>query len=374
MPTVAINAQLLSDQPGYRQAGIHTYIHNVLSHLPDDDWLKYRVFTQSGADKMLQPHLHARASRLPTHNPIVRILWEQTMWARLAQRAGADLLHSMAFVTPLVTRKPTIVTVYDLSPMHYPDRLPAFKRWYLQTQTRRSVRAATRVVAIAEAGKQDIHEMYGVPLEKIDVVTPGVNREFRPISQQEIDTFRQEQGLTRPFILHVGTLQPRKNIPVLIEAFAKLNDPDLDLVLVGGRGWLYDEIFAKIEALGIRNQVHFTGFVSAEALPYFYNAARLFVMPSVYEGFGIPIADAMTCGTPVIVANASSLPEVAGDAGLLFEPQDSSALAERIGSVLYNQAQAAIMRDAGFVQAEKFSWTQSGHKMAALYRQTVSVA
>ncbi len=371
MPTVAINAQLLSGQAGYRQAGIHTYIHQVLAHLPADDGLNYEIFTQRGAESLLPAHAEPRLSRLPTEKPVVRIAWEQAALPALARKA--DVLHSMAFVTPVFSNRPKIVTVFDLSPIHYPDRLPPFKRWYLQTQTRRSVRSADRVVAIAEDGKRDIHETFGVPLHKIDVVTPGVNAMFRPISEPKVAAFRQEQGLTRPFILHVGTLQPRKNIPALLDAFGTLADSDYDLVLVGGKGWLYDEIFAKVEALGIGNRVHFAGFVSAEALPYFYNAASLFVMPSVYEGFGIPVADAMACGTPVIVANASSLPEVAGSAGLLFEPYDSSALAERIASVLYNKAQAAIMRDAGFVQAEKFSWTQSGRKMADIYRQTVSV-
>lgn len=370
MPTVAINAQLLSGVAGYRQAGIHTYIHRVLSNLPQDEWLRYRTFTQRGAETLLPTHLNASAGRLPTERPIVRIGWEQAAWPLLARQNGADLLHSMAFVTPVASRLPKIVTVYDLSPIHYPDRLPRFKRWYLQTQTRRSVRAAARVVAISHDGKRDLHETFGVPLDKISVVTPGVNELFRPISKLEVEAFRQKEGLTRPFVLHVGTLQPRKNITTLIDAFARLKDDSFDLVLVGGKGWLFNEIFAKVDALGIRNRVHFTGFVPSEALPYFYNAASLFVMPSVYEGFGIPVADAMACGTPVVVANASSLPEVAGEAGLLFEPSDSSALAECMSSVLYNPAQAAIMRGAGLTQSEKFSWIQAGREMADIYRQT----
>ncbi len=371
MPLVGINAHLLSGQAGYRQAGIHTYTRQILNHLPRDDELSYRVFTQQGVDSYLDAGVQVVSSRVPTANPMLRIAWEQSAWPTLARQAGVDLLHSMAFVTPVLTRLPTIVTVYDLSPVHYPEAFTPFKRWYLQTQMRRSARAATRVVAIAEDGKRDIHESFGVPLERIDVVPPVVGAEFRPIPTTDFADFRQQHNLTRPFILHVGTLQPRKNIPILIKAFAALKNPELDLVLIGGKGWLYDEIFTLVEQLGLKNNVHFTGFASAETLPYYYNAASLFVMPSVYEGFGIPIVEAMACGTPVIVANASSLPEVAGEAGLLFDPNDVDELTERINSVLTNKAQTVIMRDRGLVQAENYSWTQSGHKMADIYRKAI---
>ncbi|HFC12755.1 MAG TPA: glycosyltransferase family 1 protein, partial [Anaerolineae bacterium] len=138
MPIIAINAQLLSGQAGYRQAGIHTYIKQLLNHLPPDEQLQYKTFTQQGASHLLPPILNGRESNFPTHKPIVRIAWEQTAFPLLTAQKQADVLHSMAFVTPLLTRKPTVVTVYDLSPFHYPDRLPRFKRWYLQTQIRRS--------------------------------------------------------------------------------------------------------------------------------------------------------------------------------------------------------------------------------------------
>lgn len=371
MRKIGINAHLLSGQAGYRQAGIHTYISQLLNHLPQSADLNYHIFTQRGADAFLQEHLTVEMSRLPTENPIVRIAWEQAAWLALAKRVRVDVLHSMAFVTPMIAPLPKIVTVYDLSFIHFPERYTKFKRWYLQTQTRRSVQSADLTIAISEDGKRDVERVFGVSAEKIAVITPGVNAEFRPLPQTEIDQFKREKGLNRPFILHVGTLQPRKNIPTLLSAFAELNDPNIDLVLVGGKGWLFDEIFALVEQLNLRDRVRFTGFVSEVELPFWYNAAEIFVFPSIYEGFGIPAADAMACGTPVIAANTSSLPEVVGDAGLLFEPQAVSALTERIASVLYDPAQADTMRERGITQAGKFSWTHSGRKMAALYRQLI---
>ncbi len=369
MRKIGINAHLLSGQAGYRQAGIHTYISQLLNHLPESADLTYKVFTQQGANEFLQPTLQVEMSRLPTENPLVRIAWEQAAWFSLAKKARVDLLHSMAFVTPFVAPMPKMVTVYDLSFIHFPERYTKFKRWYLQSQTRRSVQSADLTLAISEDGKRDIMQVYGISAEKVAVITPGVSDDYQPLPQAEIDRFKQEKELTRPFILHVGTLQPRKNIPVLLRAFAELNNPDVDLILVGGKGWLFDEIFALVEQLNLRNQVRFTGFVPDIELPLWYNSAELFVFPSIYEGFGIPAADAMACGTPVIAANTSSLPEVVGNAGLLFEPQAVSALTERIASVLYDPAQAGKMRERGLAQARKFSWTHSGRKMAALYRQ-----
>lgn len=369
MNRIAINAHLLSAESGYRQAGIHTYISQLLNHLPPDPDLEYHVFTQAGATQFLGDHLRPHISRMPTGNPLARIAWEQAAWYPAARAARADVLHSMAFVTPIVAPLPKIVTVYDLSFIHFPERYTKFKRWYLQTQTERSVKSAEKVVTISEDGKRDVQQTFNVPASKISVVTPGVHPDFKPLDCASVDRFRQQKQLDRRFILHVGTLQPRKNIPVLLRAFAALKDPNLDLILVGGKGWLFDEIFALVEALNLTNHVRFTGFVPEAELVLWYNAADLFVFPSVYEGFGIPAADAMASGTPVIVANTSSLPEVVGAAGLTFEPQDVPALTERIASVLYDPDQAAKMRQLGLAQARKFSWTQSGIRMATLYRQ-----
>jgi glycosyltransferase involved in cell wall biosynthesis len=369
MRKIGINAHLLSGEAGYRQAGIHTYISQLLNHLPSTDDLHYHVFTQRGAEQFLQPHLQIEASRWPTRNPLVRIAWEQAAWLPLARRARVDLLHSMAFVTPFFAPIPKIVTVYDLSFIHFPERYTKFKRWYLQSQTRRSVQSADLTLAISQDGKRDIQKVFGIATDKVAVITPGVSASYRPLPPAEVDRFKQEKELTRRFILHVGTLQPRKNIPVLLRAFAELNDRNVDLVLVGGKGWLFDEIFALVGQLNLRDRVRFTGFVPDSELPLWYNSAELFVFPSIYEGFGIPAADAMACGTPVIVANTSSLPEVVGTAGLHFEPQAVSALAERIAYVLYDSVQADTMREQGLAQARNFSWTQSGKKMAELYRQ-----
>lgn len=366
---IGINAHLLSDQAGYRRAGIHRYIYQVLRHLPPEEDVAYYVYTRSAAPALRR--LRLIGTRWPTERRAARILWEQIAWPWLARRQELDLLHAMAFVTPLATAVPSVVTVYDLSFIHYPDRFPALQRRYLAGQTRRSCRAARRVIAISESSRQDVHRHFGVPLSRIDVVTPGVDERYRPLPAAAVDAFRRREGLPERFILHVGTLQPRKNLITLIEAVAALDDPHIPLVLVGGKGWFFERIFARAAALGVEDRVHFTGYVPDEALPLWYNAASLFAFPSVYEGFGLPVVEAMACGAPVLAAGVSSIPEAAGTAGLLFDPQDVTALRDRITAVLQDPELAATMRAEGLQHARRFSWARAGRQTAAVYRRAL---
>ncbi|MEZ4645281.1 MAG: glycosyltransferase family 1 protein [Chloroflexota bacterium] len=369
---IGINAHLLSGAAGYRRAGIHQYIYQVLRTLPAaPESPDYMVFTQF-ADETLRQHqrIHLHRSRWQTESRLARIFWEQTTWPLLAARQRLDLLHSMAFVTPLLTSIPAVVTVYDLSFIHYPDRFPTLQRLYLTSQTRRSCRSARRVITISESSRQDVHQFFGVPLANIDVVVPGVDTMYRPLPPSEVAAFRQQQGLPERFVLHVGTLQPRKNIPVLLEAMALLPD-ETPLILVGGKGWLYDEIFARITQLGLQKRVRFTGYVADADLPLWYNAATLLAFPSVYEGFGLPVVEAMACGTPVVASQVSSIPEAAGDAGMLFDPHDKHQLAQAITAVLSNPDLAATMREQGRQQASRFSWERAGQETAVVYQRAL---
>jgi glycosyltransferase involved in cell wall biosynthesis len=374
---VGINAHLLSGRDGYRRAGIHHYIWQLLHHLPAtgteaEDTLRYTIFAGRLEAPPLNENLYLAQTTWPTHRPLLRILWEQVVWPLAAVRRRLDLMHSMAFVSPLVAPCPVVVTVYDLSFIHYPERFPVWQRRYLAGQTARSCRQARRVVAISESGRRDIHACFGVPLAHIDVVTPGVDAHFRPRPPAEVEAFRRREELPARFLLHVGTLQPRKNIPLLLKAVAQLKRPELLLVLAGGKGWFYDEIFEAVQALGLEKQVRFAGYVPDAELPLWYSAASLLLFPSVYEGFGMPVIQAMACGTPVVAANASAVPEAAGEAALFFDPQDVTALAEQMEKVVDNPALAAVMVERGYAQAQRFSWEESGRRLAATYRQALA--
>jgi glycosyltransferase involved in cell wall biosynthesis len=255
--------------------------------------------------------------------------------------------------------------------MHFPDQFPRLQRAYLTGQTLRSCRQARRVVTISESGRQDVHQLLGIPLDRIDVVYPGVDAAFSPRPAAEIELFRRRQALLRPYILHVGTLQPRKNIPTLIEAFDRLKHSELDLVLVGGKGWLYDEIFARVDKLGLKERVRFAGYVADADLPLWYNGAAMVVLPSTYEGFGMPAAQAMACGTPVIASNVSAIPEVTGEAALLFYPHDVTTLCNHMTSVLDDRQITATMREQGLSQVKKFTWQDAGQKMVKIYQKTL---
>ena len=370
---IGINAHLLSPVSGYRRAGIHQYIAQVLRNLPRlNGRSHYTIYTRDCASIEEREGFKVVSSSWPTEKRSVRILWEQVSWPIQIEQEQFDLLHSMAFVSPILHKIPTIVTVYDLSFVHFPDTFPALQRLYLHSQTARSVRSARRVITISEASRQDLHDFFEIPLDKIDVVLPGVDQVFRSVPADQVNAFREKQGITGRFILHVGTLQPRKNVPVLLEAFSLSRAKGTVLVLAGAKGWQYDEIFAMIKDLGLERRVHFTGYVADQELPLWYNAADALVFPSIYEGFGMPVLEAMACGTPVIAARTSSIPEAGGEAALYFEPQDAAALARHIDSVLDDDRLAKHMQQSGLEQAQKFSWEQAGIETSQVYARSLA--
>ncbi|MFZ0547579.1 MAG: glycosyltransferase family 1 protein [Candidatus Promineifilaceae bacterium] len=370
---IAINAHLISGQDNYRRAGIHQYIYQLLAHLPQFSRdFDYTVYANHTADLNQNSSMHFVGTRMPTERPLARILWEQLLWPPALLQAKADLLHSMAFVTPFWRPCSAIVTVYDLSFIYYPERYPAFRRFYLTSQTRRSCRSARRVVAISESGRQDIHRLFEVPMDRIDVVPPGVTADYCQRPKAEVEAFRQREALPEQFLLHVGTLQPRKNLLVLLEALAQIKRPELLLVFIGGKGWYYEEIFARVKALNLTDQVRFTGYVPDEDLPLWYNAATIFVFPSIYEGFGMPVLEAIACGTAVIAADTSSIPEVVGEAARLFAPHDVDTLAEHIQTMLDNPDLLASMQAQGLERARLFSWEKSAEQMITVYEEALA--
>ncbi len=368
MPHIGINAHLLSKENSYRRAGIHVYIAETLRHLPRHEALQYTIFNGDPPDFLAQEQFTVSQSGWRTDHPIKRILWEQLGWGPAARTQRVDLLHSMAFVTPLLSAIPAVVTVYDLSFFRYPERYPKSQRLYLQSQTRRSCRAAKQVITISESGRDDVHHLFDIPYERISVAYPGLSPHFRPPTAGAAAQFRQNPAVPERYILHVGTLQPRKNLLVLLDALAQLRDKEIKLVLIGGKGWFYETIYQRIAELGLENRVIFPGYIPDDDLPLWYHGAELFAFPSVYEGFGMPILEAMACDTPVVSSNASAMPEAAGDAALLCDPHNTAAFVDCLQNVLDNPAQAVTMRERGREQIKKFSWQTTGAQTAEAYR------
>jgi glycosyltransferase involved in cell wall biosynthesis len=369
---VGLNAHLLSLSQTYRGAGINGYIFHLLHHLPAaGSGFRYTAYLYDSAFPA-PAGLAICRSHWDTRSPWRRIVWEQTHLA--AYTRHLDLLHGLAFAAPLLSACPTVVTVHDLSFLRFPDAFRPFNRYYLTFITRIATRRAARVIAVSESTRQDVIALCHVPGEKVVVVYNGVDSRFQPAAQDEVAAFRQQKGLPPRFILFLGTLEPRKNLARLISAYAqwrRTSGEDVKLVIAGGKGWYYEKVFELVSRLGLTSEVLFTGFVPAEELPWFYRAAELFVYPSRCEGFGLPVLEAMACGTPTITSTASSLPEVAGDAALLVDPDDTDALAAAIGRVMSEPALAARLREAGMRQAQRFSWPRAAAATAEVYRSVL---
>ena len=284
------------------------------------------------------------------------------------------LYHSTDFVLPPVGGGvPTILTVHDLSFVHYPATFPPRLVAYLNRVVPWSVARASHVLADSEATRRDLQEVWGVAAEKITVLYSGVHERFRPAGDDAIAAARATYGLgDTPYVLAVGTVQPRKNYELLVRAFRPVVEQlPHNLVIVGGKGWLDEGLPAEIRRQGLEGRVRPAGFVADADLPALYAGADLFVFPSLYEGFGLPLLEAMACGTPVLSSDASSLPEVvrgpAGEAAILLSPHDEAAWSAAILRLLTDEETRRRLAKAGLEQSRRFSWAAAARQLAEIY-------
>ena len=371
---IVLNAHLLSRQAGYRSAGISAYIENLLRHLPGAtpaDW-QLNAMVGAGNDACF-PGISIARSAMNTEAPLRRILWEQTLQPFAIR--GFDLYHALAFVAPLALTAPMVVTVYDLSFLRYPERLSPARRLYLRWMTALTCSRARRILAISRSTADELETLLGVPRDKIDVTPLGYDkRRFAQRSEAECQRFHQRAGLPERFWLFVGTLEPRKNLPMLLRAYARLKPAErLPLLLGGGLGWRGAEVLAAIERLGLGDSVKHIGFIPAADLPLWYNSAEALLFPSVYEGFGLPVLEAMACGLPVLTSQASSLPEVAGAAGLCLPPEDEEAWAWALRRAKDDADWRENAASLGLERARQFSWTRTAALTLSSYRKALAV-
>ncbi len=357
--------------------GIGRYVRELLRALAVlDSENQYRLFFASKNDDTHRlPLLPAnfQVRRLPFHD-----IWLARVWQRLRAPLPVELItgrldvyHSPDFaLPPTLGQTPTLLTVHDLSFARDPCSAAPGLRGYLDVVVPRSVRRATHVLADSQSTKDDLMALYQTPEEKITVLYAGVTACFRPVTDPgELAEVRGRYGMgERPYVLSIGTLQPRKNHGRLIEAFDRtLHDSEYNLVLAGGEGWLYDEVRAQVAKRGLQDRVLFPGFVAEEHLPALYSAAAIMVFPSLYEGFGLPVLEAMACGVPVLASNAPCLPEVAGDAALMVDPRDVSAMAIAIEELINQPELRDALREKGLARAAQFRWKNSAAELLRVY-------
>jgi len=358
----------------HQHAGLGRYAQELLLALAvTDGQNEYVVFYNNPAAARVDPTLE-RFPKITT--PLSYKPWRLSAmlahFTRIPQDPlfpGVDLFHATDHLLPYFRRIKSVFTLHDLIFLFHPETHKPLNRWFLTLMMPRFLRAADAVIAVSECTKRDAIRFYRIPEEKISVIYEGVNPRFRPADPETIAAVRARYNLPEHFILYVGTIEPRKNLTALLEAFHHLlATHDLRLVIVGKKGWLYEGFFRRLRELGLGDRVIFTGYVPDEDLPAIYSAADLFVFPSLYEGFGLPVLEAMACGTPVICSNTSSLPEVAGDAAFLVDPTDVCSLAGAMEQALTDEHLRSELMAKGLERARWFTWEKAAAKTLEVYR------
>lgn len=297
-----------------------------------------------------------------------------------ARRYRLDLIHDPNGIAPFLgpalgARR--VVTIHDAFAYVHPETHNRLDNWRYRWQLPMAARRSDAIITVSECSRRDITHYLGLTGQPVYTVPEGIDAQFRPVEDGAgRRALLERYGIRQPYLFYVGGINARKNIARLFEAFAQIQPryPELKLVIAGKRQWRTGEIDAAFQRLSLSEHVHFTGYVADHDLPALYSAARLFVFPSLYEGFGLPPLEAMACGTPVITSNSSSLPEVTGDAALLIDPFDVSSLAEAICRVLDDAELAADLRRRGQQQAARFGWPRTAHETAQIYHRLMEQA
>jgi glycosyltransferase involved in cell wall biosynthesis len=314
-------------------------------------------------------------------SPAQRLVWEQAAFPRLVARARLHLLHSPHYTRPLSLPCASVVTFHDMTFFLFPHLHTLSKRLYFPQAIRLSARKANALIADSESTRQDAIRLLGISPERIYTVPLGVSPAFHPVlDAQQFQVVRQRYSLPERFILYVGLVEPRKNLPMLLHAYQRLQEQfhiqaagdTPPLVIVGRFGWNVEHVFELVDALKIKEKVHFSGYIPAEDLPIVYNLAEVFVYPSLYEGFGLPPLEAMACGTPVITTAVSSMPEHVGEAGLLIPPQDEGALSQALVRILQDPELSRQLSKKGPERAAQFSWNRTAQETLNVYRRVLS--
>jgi len=296
-------------------------------------------------------------------------IFVQFILPRLLKEYDIDVLHGPNFYLPLISKTPSVVTVHDLSAQLFPEQ-HSHKHRLSQKLLRPSLKKADRIIAVSEATARDIEGFWSGVKNKVKIVYNGIDSDFKPASDDKISKIRKQYRLPEKFVLFVGTLEPRKNVARLVEAYSDARD-NLDgakLVIAGGKGWLFDEIFTKVEKLGISDEVLFTGYIPREDLPALYSAAEVFCYPSLYEGFGFPPLEAAACGTPVLTSNRSSIPEIMNDAALLVNPESIEEISRGLVRLFRDDGLRKDLIERGQERASMFNWKKTALKTLAIYK------
>ena len=367
---IGIDATALPPNP----VGAGNYIIQLVRTLANlDTGHEFVIFAQKHGRELIGelPSHHCHWVVVPDLNPAVRLVWEQLSLPALVARSKVDLLHSLHYTRPVALSCKSVVTFHDMTFFLYPELHTRSKRLFFPPAIRYSARHADALISISESTRNDAIRILGIPPERIFSVPLGISADFHPIEDRALlEQGRQTYHLPEVFILYVGLIEPRKNIPLLLKAYARLVDQDNPppLVLAGRRGWMYDQVSRLIEQLKLGDKVQFTGYIPPQNLPIVYNLASLFVYPSTYEGFGFPPMEAMACGIPVITTAVSAMLDNVGNAGLLIPPQDELSLCGAMQTLLNDGQLREKYSKAGRLRAAEFTWKRTALETLNVYQ------
>lgn len=284
-----------------------------------------------------------------------------------------NVFFSPAHYGPRYSKVPFVVTIHDLSYLHFPELFRKEDLLQLTNWSKYSIEKAAHILVPSQSTKNDIIKNYDIKQEKITVTYEGYNKTlFKPSAKTVIKKVKDKYKIVGEYIIFVGTLQPRKNIEKLIDAFSQIKNSKLNLVIVGKKGWLYDSILQKSKELKIGNRVTFTDFVPSDDLPALISGAEVYVNPSLWEGFGIPVIEAQACGVPVAVSNTSSLPEIVGNSGLLVDPESTESISAGIKKVITDEKLRQDLIKRGLANAKRFSWESCANQTVAVLAKVAS--
>jgi glycosyltransferase involved in cell wall biosynthesis len=363
--TIGIDARKVQD------FGIGTYIRNLVAGLAEIDQENCYVLLTGVQGRDALGELPANFKVILERSPVYSVRELVALSWRLF-RLRLDLYHATHYVLPVATPSRVVVTIHDIIHLLYPQFLPnriAF--YYAQRMMRRSLSSADRTIAVSENTRSDLVEYFGVDGSSIDVVYNGVDDTFREkLSEEDLERWLRQLGIRRPYLLFVGNPKPHKNLDRVVQAYAqaqKLADLDAPLVCVGDRTAAQFKLRQRAEQLGVGDKVRLLGHVAQEALPALYQGASLFLYPTLYEGFGLPVVEAMASGTPVLTSNTSALKEIAGGYAHLVDPLDTERMAKAIVRLMTDDEYRARLAEQGRTRAQDFHWRRTAERTLEVY-------
>ncbi|MCP4723456.1 MAG: glycosyltransferase family 4 protein [bacterium] len=355
------------------KSGIGTYVNNLVQNLQliQNDNDQYFFFLSK--DSYCPENFNEKRNdvfkiNIPQYNSIRKVLWEQLSMPGRIDKLKIDVFHSPAYISPVFLKASSIITFLDLTFVKFPETIHFYKKEFYNLMFRKSVEKAVKIITISDFIKEELIDYYGCPEEKVETVHLGVSDLFKPCQDDEMKKrVLEKYRIDRPFFLFVGLMEPRKNLPSVLEAFSRINNDDALFVIVGRKGWGYNDVQKTLENPELREKVLITDEISVEELKILYSASLAFIYLSLYEGFGLPVLEAMACGAPVVTSNSSALPEVAGDAALFADPENVEEISDAMKRIINDESLRKELSQKGFDNIKRFSWKKCAEETSLIY-------